>query len=923
VALYRCGRQADALAVYGRARERLSDELGIEPRQELQVLERAILRQDDVLTLQPATPPPVVLAGVTHPTTSPDRAPRARPRLRSVAMAVGIVIASVAASVPFLLRTDEKSRPPAIGVGAIDPSDGRVDRSFALPSTPGRFAVGDGLVWATSASEHTLYRIDIATGNVDTIEVGDGPDAVTVGGGSAWVANLLDGTVSRVDAATGRMVQTIVGGSRPTGIAFGEGGVWVADQAGGTLTRLDPVTGGIVSVFPMDSPPTGVTVGDGSLWVTSRTTNSLARIDPTTGRLLQRIAVGGGPDGVVAGFGKVWVANELDSTVSVVDPTRGSVIATVAMDGEPSDLAVGADAVWASNGDGGGVVRIETTEPYVGSTIGVGGRTSGVTVVDDRVWVGIGPPEGVMHRGGALRVLYSVTPPTIDPAASYGAGQPWLLQPIYDTLIAFDHVSGTDGMQLVPDLALALPTVSDGGTTYTFAIRQGIRYSDGEQMRLEDVRHGLERALALNPATLTFFSDLVGAAGCTRTPPRCDLSRGITVDDRSHTVTYHLTRPDPTFPYKMTLPFTAPAPMAIGFADVGSTPVPSTGPYTFGTIDLPSEIELVRNPYFHVWSDAARPDGFVDRIVYRFGMDPDREVSEVEAGRADWTIDLIGDRVSQVMASRPDQVHSNRWQVVDYAFLNTRVPPFDDVRVRRALNFALDRRALIDDTYGGPMLATPTCQVLPPTMPGYVRYCPYTVNPSEDGAWLGSDLARARRLVRASGTQGMRVTYWALPDEPWGAGVGRVIVRTLDRIGYRARMVVLPAGPWERRINDSRLGSQIGTGSWLADYPSASNFFDFFLSCAAFTPGDPLSTSNSAEFCRPRLDRLMSRAALLQLRDPAKANALWARIDRRVTDLAPWVAVDNSRTIDFVSERVGNYEFHPVLGILLDQLWVR
>ncbi len=925
LALYRCGRQADALAAYRRARDRLTDELGIEPRSTLRELEGAILRQEGSLDL-PAETAPIAersrprVAAAPQPPPAAGRESATR-RRRAASIAVALALVGAVAAVPILSRRGLQPAAQATGVSALDPNGGGIEWSLPLPNPPERLAVGAGAVWATSSSADALYRIDPATRTAQTVEVGEGPDALAVGGGAVWVANLLAGTVTRVDASTSRPVQTIRIGSRPTGIAFGEGAVWVADQTGGTVTRLDPATGGVVSVLPLDAPPTGLAVGGGSLWVTSRGRNSVAQIDPSSGHLVRRLVVGGGPDVVVSGFGKVWVANGLDSTLSVVDPARGAVVATLPVGGEPSGMGVGAGGVWVANGDRRGVVRIDPRALTVGEPMPTGGRTAGVAIVGGHVWVGTGPVEAAAHRGGTLRIVYSTPPTTIDPANAYGRTQPWQLAPLYDTLVSFDHVGGADGLQLVPDLALAMPTVDDRGTTYTFVLRPGIRFSDGTALEPDDVRHGLERALALNPATPTFFANVVGAESCTRTPPRCDLSHGVTVDDRSRTVTFHLIRPDPEFLFKLTLPFTAPVPASIGFADV-TEPVPTTGPYRFGRIDLPASLEIVRNEHFRSWSQAARPDGYVDRMVMRFGQEPEEEIAQVANGRADWTPDLAGDRVREAAARLPAQVHGHSWQVVDFAFLNTRVPPFDDVRVRRALNLALDRGRVIERLFGGSLVATPTCQVLPPTMPGYEPYCPYTVNASPDGVWLGPDLARARRLIAASGTAGMRVTYWSLPDLPWGAGIGGEVVNVLRRLGYRARMVVLPEDRWERVINDSRREAQIGTGSWLADYPSAANFFEFFLSCSAFTPGDPLTTSNSAEFCHPELDRLMARAERLQFSNPIAANALWARIDRRVTDFAPWVSVDTSRSIDFVSSRVGNFAFNPVLGILLDQLWV-
>lgn len=928
LSLYRSGRQGDALAAYRHARDTLGNELGIEPRPELQRLQVAILRHDSALEgpldgatagtqPRPPTRPRTISAGTE------GRWTRVRqPRVAVAIMAALMVATLVIVGLPLVFGDDIRTTLPAKGIGAIDIADGTVAWSAELPDALEEMAVGAGSVWATSSETRTLYRFDAETHSVtNTIPVGAGAGALAIGAGSVWVANSLDGTVSRVDIETNRSVQTIDVGSAPTSLAFGEDGLWIAEQTVGTLSRINPETGEVVEVVGLSSPPTRAVIGQRGIWVSSRSTNSVLHLDASTGQIVQSITVGGGPDAIASAFGKVWVANALDSTVSVIEPATGVVVATIPVGLGPSDLAVGPGEVWVTSPHAGSVVRIDPEDQRVTRTMPVGDRPSAVAIVDDRLWVGTGVAGASEHRGGTLRFLYSVPPASIDPANAFPATTAEL-SPVYDTLLTFERVGGKDGLQLVPDLALAIPPPTNGGTLYTLVIRDDIRYSDGQLLQPEDFRYGLERALAMNPAAVPFFAKLVGASTCTRHPPSCDLSDGITVDDRARTVSFHLTSADPVFLYKLTLPFTAPVPPSVPKTDVGADAVPATGPYSIKRVDLPEELDLARNPWFHAWSAAARPDGYADEIVWRYGLTVDREIDLIERGEADWMYDPPGDRLAEITTRYPAQVHSNPLQNTDYAFLNTRAPPFDDLRVRRALNYAVDRDAVVA-LFGGPDAATPTCQVLPKTIPGHDEYCPYTVNPVPEGTWSGPDLARARRLVAASGTEGMRVTYWALPDEPWGAGAGRYVVGVLNRLGYRAKLRVLRYERWARTINDSRNKAQIGTGGWIADYPAASNFFDIFLRCSAFRPADPDSTSNSAEFCHPRLDRRMDVAERLQFHDPTRANALWARIDHRIVDLAPWVPLVTERVIDFTSDRVGNYQYHPVWGILTDQLWVR
>jgi peptide/nickel transport system substrate-binding protein len=259
--------------------------------------------------------------------------------------------------------------------------------------------------------------------------------------------------------------------------------------------------------------------------------------------------------------------------------------------------------------------------------------------------------------------------------------------------------------------------------------------------------------------------------------------------------------------------------------------------------------------------------------------------------------------------------------VSDFAFLNVHAPPFDDVRVRRALNLAVDRAAVAAD-YGGRAAATPTCQILPPQIPGYRPYCPYTRGASIRGRWQSPDLARARRLVAASGTRGMKVTVWEAPPPHVLAEEGQVIATALRRLGFRASMRTMDYSAFVPFTDDSRNRAQVIQGGWSADYPTADDFIGK-LTCGYFVPGNGPATTDASEFCDPAIDRQAAAAASLQTAAPGEADAMWADLDRRLTNRAIWLPTVNLNEIDFLSRRVGNYKYNPVWGALLDQLWVR
>jgi ABC-type transport system substrate-binding protein len=597
------------------------------------------------------------------------------------------------------------------------------------------------------------------------------------------------------------------------------------------------------------------------------------------------------------------------------------VTATLEVGDGPSGVAVSPGAVWVTNEFAATVTRIDPRTPLVAQTISVGNDPDGIAVTGGAVWVGV-HAAAAAHRGGTLGIVAAIPRlDSIDPGIAFMLFPPQLLGMTNDGLVTLKHVGGSDGTQLVPDLAVSLPAPTDHGRSYRFEVRPGIRYSTGDPVRPEDFRRAIERDFQIGSPGAPFFAGIVGADRCAGRGRPCDLSEGIVVDDQADTVTFRLTGPDPEFLYKLTLTFAFAVPSGTPGQDVGTHPVPATGPYLIDLYESGRELRLVRNPQFHEWSTAAQPDGHPDQIVWRFGLDPEAAVTAVERGGADWGLYEFpfsppGDRLAEIRTQYAGQTHVNPLPETEFFTLNTRVPPFDDVRVRRALNYAIDRTVLVS-LYGSSDLARPTCQVLPPGLPGYQRYCPYTLNPRTDGAYTAPRLTLARTLVAASHTHGMQVRVVTDPDFP----PARYVVSVLRSLGYRASLQIATGNHLNTLINNSRYQVQVSRGGWAADYPAPSEFLNLFLSCAAFRPASD-ANDNVAQFCDRDIDRGIEQALRLQATDPAGASRLWATADRRITDQAPWLPTVNLNAVDFLSTRTSGYQFHPQWGILLDQLWL-
>jgi peptide/nickel transport system substrate-binding protein len=356
---------------------------------------------------------------------------------------------------------------------------------------------------------------------------------------------------------------------------------------------------------------------------------------------------------------------------------------------------------------------------------------------------------------------------------------------------------------------------------------------------------------------------------------------------------------------------------------IGAAQLPATGPYVTESLVQGHTWTLVRNPRFRQWSQQAQPGGYPDRIIVRLDVGPSQAVADVEQGRADVLLAPPPDAVGQLATHYTSQLHSGPLTATFALTLNTRVSPFNSLAARRALNYAIDRNTVIA-LNGGSRAAQSTCQVLPPTMPGYRPFCPYTLRSGPAGAWTAPDLAQAERLVQASGTRGDKVTVlYSNQGAPFPSpATARYVVSVLDQLGYRASLRVVNENAYWSIYGDSRDRVQIGFFGWLQDYPAPSDFIDSVLTCGSFIPANPVNV-NTAEFCDPPIDAQARQALADEVGDPATAAGRWAVIDHELVDQAPWVPLYSPLNLTVLSARTGNYQFHPYWNLLIDQLWVR
>ena len=382
LALYRSGRQADALAAYRSAREAFVEGLGIEPGAELKALERQVLDQDPALAAPPGE------------AATPRAGPRRRRRVRTV-MLVGLAVATVA--VVAALRDGEAPLlAPPNSVAVIDPKSNRVTDVIAVGTRPGPIAAGSGAVWTGNLDDKTLTRIDPAARRmIGTTTLAATPTGVAAAFAAVWVAHGLTGQISRVDPQLGGIRQFAAAGTRQRSVvgavAPGSESVW-AVFGDATLARVNPRTTAVERTFA-GSRPTAVAEGGGGLWVVSSGDSTVYRFNPATflAGPIGRTSVGRRSTGIAYGHDAVWVTSSGDNLVTRIDPGTNSP-RQIPVGEEPVAVAVDNEAVWVANAGDGTVSRIDPASAKVVETIEVGGSPAGIAAAHGLVWVTVQEP---------------------------------------------------------------------------------------------------------------------------------------------------------------------------------------------------------------------------------------------------------------------------------------------------------------------------------------------------------------------------------------------------------------------------------------------------------------------------------------------------------------------------------------------------
>jgi peptide/nickel transport system substrate-binding protein len=502
---------------------------------------------------------------------------------------------------------------------------------------------------------------------------------------------------------------------------------------------------------------------------------------------------------------------------------------------------------------------------------------------------------------GTLRVTYASFPDYLDPALSYSLEGGNAMYDVYLPLLTFAHASGKAGTRVVPALAKALPKVSDDGRTYTLFLRKGLRYSNGKPVRASDFKWQIERVFLLNSPGSPFYEDIVGA-------PRFAATKkggidGIQVDDGSGKIVIHLAEPRGTFEDELALLFAAPVPRSSPAKDMTADPPPATGPYEIVSVQQGRGWRYRPNPVWAAHNGPAVPQvpaGHVAAIEVKILRNPSTQVNQIIQGSSDWMQNPpSADRLPELERKYGDsQLRSYSQPSIFYFWMNTRRPPFDDLRVRRAVNYALDPRAL-ERIYAGQMQASQ--QVLPPGIPGYRQFEPYP-----------HDMRTAKRLMAKADPADRSVSVWTDSFGP-NKEAGEYYQDVLSKLGFQAQLKVLSPDNYFTVIgNESTPELDTGWSNWLEDYPHPNDYFEPQLSPAGIRP---TGGTNWARFASPPITAQIETLGGQQL---GKAQeAAYAGLDRKVMAQAPWAPFGNLTLTVFVSSRVDADQlvFSPTYGV--------
>jgi peptide/nickel transport system substrate-binding protein len=502
-------------------------------------------------------------------------------------------------------------------------------------------------------------------------------------------------------------------------------------------------------------------------------------------------------------------------------------------------------------------------------------------------------------EGGTLHATYASFI-ELDPTIAYTAEGLTAMYDTYLPLLTYAHASGEAGTKVVPALAESLPKISKDGKTYTLTLRKGLKYSDGTPVKASDFASTIERIFKLNSPGSSFYTGIVGAEKFAETK-RGGIS-GIETDDKTGEIVIHLTQPRGTFTNELALLYSALLPSGTPAKNLTSDPPPATGPYAIVKSEPGRGWSYERNPQWAKTDGRLMPDlpgGHVDKIEIAVVRNKATSVNEIERGKSDWMQSTLpADLYNKVK----DKFEGTQFRVeypinLYYFWMNTSQPPFDDLKVRQAVNYAVDGAAL-ERIYSGSLVAAH--QILPENMPGHE---PFDLYPH--------DMAKAKELIAQANPADRNITVWTDSESP-NDEAGAYYQDVLSKLGFNAKLKTINADIYFQQIsNSSTPDLDTGWTNWFADYPHPNDYFQLQLSGNSIAP---VGNTNLAHIDDPKLNAKIDRLGSEQLGPEQEAE--YAEMDREYMEQAPWAPYGTNTVSTFVSSEIDldKVIFNPTFG---------
>ncbi len=504
------------------------------------------------------------------------------------------------------------------------------------------------------------------------------------------------------------------------------------------------------------------------------------------------------------------------------------------------------------------------------------------------------------QKGGILNASYASFPDYMDPALSYTAEGWTAMADVYLPLLTYKHANGEEGSEVVPGLAKELPKISNGGKTYTLFLRPGLKYSDGSPVKASDFPASVERMIELNSPGSSFYLSIDGAEKLAET--KQGPIPGIETNDKTGEIVINLESPRGTFTSELAMMFVAVLPADTAVEDLSADPPPATGPYMITKSQPGKGWEYERNPYWAKANGKAMPDlpeGIVDGAKVTVVRNEQSQVDDVERGVYDW---MQNPPPSSRYAEVKEKYEGSQFRVEPtistyYFWMNTQEPPFDDVKVRQAVNYAIDPRAL-ERIYAGQLSGSQ--QILPPGMPGHTEFELYPYN-----------LAKAKQMVKEANPSDMDITVWSDTESP-NNEAGEYLNEVLKELGFSTTLKLVNADNITTVTgNLSTPNLDAGWSNWFEDYPHPNDFFQPLLSGESI---QPTNNYNFSMFDDPAVNEKIKELGEEQL-GPEQEEA-YAKLDEEIMELAPWAPFGNRTVSTFVSDKINldSVIFNPTFG---------